>query len=147
MTTPYRSLPLLLASLLIALMATFFSTGSTLAQKLLVKDGQTIAFLGDSITAGGAKPGGDITLVVKGLEANGVKITALNARVIRVESGPDQQSPRGLARSPRHLHGEGQADTKAIQPSPRYGRILGYEPSVARRLRKRTDLEAAAVDA
>ena len=81
MTSPSRPLPFLAPPLLIALMGAFFSTGNACAQELLVKDGQTVAFLGDSITAGGAKPGGYVTLVVKGLEANGVKITALNAGV------------------------------------------------------------------
>ena len=40
---------------------------------ILVRDGETIAFLGDSITRLGAQPLGYISLVVKGLEVAGVK--------------------------------------------------------------------------
>ena len=43
---------------------------------LLVKDGQTIAFMGDSITQQGwDKPGGYVKLVTSGLQTLGVKIT------------------------------------------------------------------------
>jgi lysophospholipase L1-like esterase len=57
--------------------------GSTmaLAADLPVKDGQKIAFMGDSITAGGAKPKGYVSLTIKGLEANGVKVTAIPAGI------------------------------------------------------------------
>jgi lysophospholipase L1-like esterase len=57
--------------------------GSTmaLAAELQVKDGQKIAFMGDSITAGGAKPKGYVSLTIKGLEANGVKATAIPAGI------------------------------------------------------------------
>ncbi len=43
------------------------------ADGILVKDGETIAFLGDSITRLGAGPQGYISLVMKGLEVAGVK--------------------------------------------------------------------------
>ena len=39
----------------------------------IVRDGETIAFLGDSITRLGAKEGGYIDLVIQGLEKSGVK--------------------------------------------------------------------------
>lgn len=46
-----------------------------------IKDGQKIAFMGDSITQAGAGPKGYVSLVVKGLEANGVKATAIPAGI------------------------------------------------------------------
>jgi len=50
--------------------------------EILVKDGQKVAFMGDSITAGGwGSPGGYVRLVVAGLEANGVKVTPIPAGI------------------------------------------------------------------
>ena len=50
--------------------------------EILVKDGQTVAFMGDSITAGGwGSPGGYVRLIVTGLEANGVKVTPVPAGI------------------------------------------------------------------
>lgn len=46
-----------------------------------VESGQKIAFLGDSITAGGMAPLGYVTLTVAGLKANGVEVTAIGAGV------------------------------------------------------------------
>ena len=43
------------------------------AGELAVKDGDSIAFLGDSITAGGNRPAGYVNMVMKGLEIAGVK--------------------------------------------------------------------------
>jgi hypothetical protein len=51
------------------------------AAELPVKDGQKIAFLGDSITQGGAGPKGYVRLVISGLEANGVNATAIPAGI------------------------------------------------------------------
>jgi lysophospholipase L1-like esterase len=49
---------------------------------LLVKDGQTVAFMGDSITGmGWGVSGGFVHLVADGLAANGVKITPIPAGV------------------------------------------------------------------
>ena len=49
---------------------------------LVLKDGQTVAFLGDSITdAGWGRPSGYIQLAVAGLEANGVRINVIPAGV------------------------------------------------------------------
>lgn len=49
---------------------------------MLVKDGQKVAFMGDSITQGGwSSPGGYVRLVVAGLEANGVKVTPVPAGI------------------------------------------------------------------
>jgi lysophospholipase L1-like esterase len=56
--------------------------GSTLmAGEIAVKEGQKIAFMGDSITQAGAGPKGYVTLVIKGLEAAGVKTTAIPAGI------------------------------------------------------------------
>lgn len=50
--------------------------------EFLVKDGQTVAFMGDSITAGGwGSPGGYVRLIIAGLEANGVKVTPVPAGI------------------------------------------------------------------
>ncbi len=51
------------------------------AAEIPVKDGQKIAFLGDSITQAGAGPKGYVRLVISGLEANGVKTTAIPAGI------------------------------------------------------------------
>lgn len=51
------------------------------AAELPVKDGQKIAFLGDSITQAGADPKGYVRLVISGLEANGVNATAIPAGI------------------------------------------------------------------
>ena len=48
---------------------------------LPVKEGQKIAFMGDSITQAGAAPNGYIRLVIGGLEAAGVKTTAIPAGI------------------------------------------------------------------
>lgn len=48
----------------------------------IVKDGQKVAFLGDSITAQGwANPGGYVRLVVDGLAHEGIKVTPIPAGV------------------------------------------------------------------
>jgi lysophospholipase L1-like esterase len=54
---------------------------SMLRAEVPVKDGEKIAFLGDSITQAGARPEGYVTLVQKGLEANGLKITTIPAGI------------------------------------------------------------------
>jgi len=52
------------------------------ASELPIKDGQKIAFMGDSITEGGANdPSGYVNLVIRGLEANGIKATAIPAGI------------------------------------------------------------------
>ncbi len=55
---------------------------STASAEILVKDGQKVAFMGDSITAGGwGNPAGYVRLVVAGLEANGVKVMPIPAGI------------------------------------------------------------------
>ena len=49
--------------------------------RILIKDGETIAFLGDSITAGGASYGGYCRLVIQGLKSVGVKAKPVFAGV------------------------------------------------------------------
>ena len=52
------------------------------AAEIIVKDGQKIAFLGDSITASGwNNPIGYVNLTIAGLEANGIKVTAIPAGI------------------------------------------------------------------
>jgi lysophospholipase L1-like esterase len=63
------------------LAAAIFSPHWTAAE-ILVKSGEKIAFLGDSITAEGwGKPAGYVRLVVAGLKANGVEVEAVPAGV------------------------------------------------------------------
>lgn len=48
----------------------------------IIKDGQKLAFMGDSITQFGAgQPGGYVRLVVSGLEANGIKVAPVFAGI------------------------------------------------------------------
>lgn len=57
-------------------------TGSALVGgEIAVKEDQKIAFMGDSITQAGAGPKGYVTLVIKSLEAAGVKTTAIPAGI------------------------------------------------------------------
>lgn len=67
-----------LATVAVALALTLFPARA----EILVKDGQKVAFMGDSITQGGwSSPGGYVKLVVAGLEANGVKVTPIPAGI------------------------------------------------------------------
>ncbi|HUR44260.1 MAG TPA: SGNH/GDSL hydrolase family protein [Candidatus Saccharimonadales bacterium] len=53
-----------------------------LSAEVLVKDGQKVSFLGDSITAQGwSNPLGYVRLVVAGLKANGINVTPLPAGI------------------------------------------------------------------
>lgn len=63
--------------------ATLLSFGqSAFAQDPLVKSGDKIAFLGDSITQGGAgHPAGYVRRVESGLQANGIKVTVIGAGI------------------------------------------------------------------
>ncbi|MFT5881759.1 MAG: lysophospholipase L1-like esterase [Crocinitomicaceae bacterium] len=49
--------------------------------EIAVKSGEKIAFMGDSITAAGAKPNGYVRLTISGLESAGVKTTAIPAGI------------------------------------------------------------------
>ena len=57
-------------------------TPSLQAAGIIVKDGQKIAFLGDSITANGwHNPAGYVNLTIAGLKANGIRVTAIPAGI------------------------------------------------------------------
>ncbi|MFA6286663.1 MAG: SGNH/GDSL hydrolase family protein [Opitutaceae bacterium] len=51
------------------------------AGEILVRKGESIAFLGDSITAHGANPGGYVRLVASGLAAQGIDVTVIPAGI------------------------------------------------------------------
>lgn len=55
------------------------SAAESTAQGVAVKSGESIGFLGDSITANGAKPLGYVTLVVAGFGTNGIAVKAYPA--------------------------------------------------------------------
>ncbi len=58
------------------------STATVLHAEIAVKSGEKIAFLGDSITAGGwGNPAGYVNLVIAGLAANGVTATPIPAGI------------------------------------------------------------------
>lgn len=59
------------------LLATLLSHSSAHAEGILVKDGDTIGFLGDSITAAGKKKGGYCNLVIEALKAEGINATPI----------------------------------------------------------------------
>jgi lysophospholipase L1-like esterase len=68
-------------SLVVFSFAAIFPT-LTAAQEIALKSGQTLAFMGDSITAGGmGSPMGYCRLVISGLETNGVNVTPIAAGV------------------------------------------------------------------
>jgi lysophospholipase L1-like esterase len=51
------------------------------AENIRIQSGETIAFLGDSITAGGKRPGGYCQLVLAGLKNVGIEVNAVFAGV------------------------------------------------------------------
>ncbi len=62
--------------------AALLATATSASAEILVKDGQTVGFMGDSITAGGwGNPGGYVRLTIAGLAANGVKVTPVPAGI------------------------------------------------------------------
>ena len=68
----------LILSVGIAISLSFFVQVAS-AGEILVKSGQKIAFLGDSITAGGARPGGYCRMVVDGLKNEGIEVSGIFA--------------------------------------------------------------------
>lgn len=52
---------------------------ATAKEKLAVKSGETIAFLGDSITANGNRKGGYVQLVMQALKSEGLEVTHIPA--------------------------------------------------------------------
>lgn len=74
---PFTMLPVLLLSLCGAFLVPAVGRGEP-----AVKTGEKIAFLGDSITQGGANnASGYVRLVISGLEANGIKATMIPAGI------------------------------------------------------------------
>ncbi len=68
--------------LMLSILVVCISISQLHAQDIQVKDGQTIAFLGDSITQFGAHSGcGYVRLVDYGLKANGIEIKRVNAGI------------------------------------------------------------------
>ena len=51
------------------------------AARIPLKNGQKIGFMGDSITEAGVEPQGYVTLVIRGLEANGVRVSSIPAGI------------------------------------------------------------------
>ena len=75
-----------------AAMAAFLVLAGQMIADPIVKDGDTIAFLGDSITQlGHGKPLGYVNLVMKGFEVAGVKVSKINAGI----SGHKSDNMRG----------------------------------------------------
>jgi len=65
----------------LGLMWAFGSGAISRAEGLLVREGEKIAFLGDSITQGGNRKDGYITFVMKGLNDQGLKVTKVPAGI------------------------------------------------------------------
>lgn len=66
---------------IVVLWTLVFGLISEIRAEVLVKSGDKIAFLGDSITAFGGGPGGYCNLVIDGLKANGIDVQQINAGV------------------------------------------------------------------
>jgi lysophospholipase L1-like esterase len=74
---PFATIPVLICSLSLAALVSADSRAES-----AVKPGEKIAFLGDSITQGGANnASGYVRLVISGLEANGIKATMIPAGI------------------------------------------------------------------
>lgn len=96
-----------LLTLALALVAAGAANG--VAAELLVKSGDKLAFLGDSITQqGAALPSGYVRLVISGLEANGIKVEPVfagigghksNDMLARVEKDVLSQKPNVMTLS------------------------------------------------
>jgi len=76
------SSPLKISSVAIAFISGGLAFTASVSAEIVVKSGEKIAFLGDSITAGGwGNPAGYVRLVMAGLEANGIKAEAVPAGI------------------------------------------------------------------
>ena len=71
----------LLGAMGLALVLVLAGGAASARADVLVKDGETVAFLGDSITAGGMGPKGYVRLVESGLKVAGVNIKVIGAGV------------------------------------------------------------------
>lgn len=66
-------------TLFAALFAVLLTGASNTQAELAVKSGETIAFMGDSITQGGTRPDGYITLVMNALKSQGLDVKDIPA--------------------------------------------------------------------
>lgn len=100
--------------------------------RLLVRDGETIAFLGDSITAAGGGHGGYCRLVIHGLKTKGIRARAIYAGVPGDKSSDMLMRLDGILRQkPDHLflsvgvndvwHTDPTAKIGVFQPAPGMG--------------------------
>ena len=78
---PLQRLSGMVATLTSAVLLTTLVNRPIEAASIAVKEGQKIGFMGDSITQAGAEPEGYVTLVIRGLEANGIRATAVPAGI------------------------------------------------------------------
>jgi lysophospholipase L1-like esterase len=74
MINPWKKIALVCVSL-----AAWPTSGH--AQNIVIKNGQKIAFLGDSVTAFGAGPSGYAQQVIRGLKANGINAALIGAGI------------------------------------------------------------------
>jgi len=83
-----KTATLLIMALALALSAQAEVKPSAQSSAIAIKDGQTLAFLGDSITWGGSgAPAGFVNLVISGLNTAGLKVTPIPAGIKRHTSG------------------------------------------------------------
>ena len=83
MSIPFRlGVPGTVATLMSAvLLSMTVITAPVEAARIPLKNGQKIGFMGDSITQAGAEPQGYVTLVIRGLEANGIQVSSIPAGI------------------------------------------------------------------
>ena len=83
MSIPFRlGVPGTVATLMSAvLLSMTVITAPVEAARIPLKSGQKIGFMGDSITEAGAEPQGYVTLVIRGLEANGILVSSIPAGI------------------------------------------------------------------
>ena len=83
MSIPSRhSVPGTVATLMSTLLLSMtVITAPVEAASIPLKNGQKIGFMGDSITQAGAEPQGYVTLVIRGLEANGIQVSSIPAGI------------------------------------------------------------------
>jgi lysophospholipase L1-like esterase len=72
---------LLVAALILGFVGPGLHAQETTTDALPIVSGQKLAFLGDSITAAGARPGGYCQLVIDGLSRQGVKVSGIFAGI------------------------------------------------------------------
>lgn len=79
-----RTMPCNLITLMLLAALGIFTSGASAekaASSVAVKSGDTIAFMGDSITAGGVKKDGYVTLIMDALKKEGLEVSSVPAGV------------------------------------------------------------------